>query len=120
MELSAGVEPADFHLALAEIEARFGRSSALDHFRAAVQLEHNLDELVASGLRLIDSFRSSPLNAVALVDMLRELDNRDMDPRLRLRIALASAVLQSTANSVRSLEPSIRARSRSTLPSPRR
>ena len=109
VELSAGVERAEFHLALAEIEGRFGRSSALDHFRTAVQLEHNLDELVASGLRLIDSFRASPLSAVALVDMLCELDSRDMDPRLRLRVELASAVLRSTANSARSLEPSLRA-----------
>jgi len=109
VELLTGVEPADFHLALAEIEARFGRSSALDHFRAAVQLEHNLDEVVASGLRMIDSFRASPLGAVALVDMLCEFNNGDMDPRLRLRVELASAVLRPTANSPRSLEPSIRA-----------
>ena len=109
IELSAGVERADFHMALAEIEARFGRSSALDHFRAAVQLEHNLDELVASGLRLIDSFRASRRNALALVAMLCELDNREMDPRLCLRIELAAAVLRSTASSARSLGPSIHA-----------
>ena len=109
VELLTGVELADFHLALAEIEARFGRSSALDHLRSAMLLEHDVNELVASGLRMIDSFRDLPRCAVAVVDMLCGFDISDVEPRLRLRVDLTSAVLRPTANSGRRLESSLRA-----------
>jgi DNA-binding CsgD family transcriptional regulator len=106
VELSPGVDRADFRLALAEIEARFGRVSALDHFRTASQLEHDPVEWVASGLRLIDRFRGSPASAIAVVEMLTAAGSeREMEPRLRLQVELASAVVRSTASAARSLKP---------------
>ena len=106
VELSPGVERADFQLALAEIEARFGRVTALDHFLTASQLEHDPAEWVASGLRLVDRFRGNPTSAIAVVEMLTSAGgDREMEPRLRLQVELANAVVRSTAEAARSLAP---------------
>ena len=56
-------------------------------------------------MRLLDRFRGNPTSAIAVVDMLTSAGTKqEMEPRLRLQVELANAVVRSTAASARSLD----------------